>query len=104
MTLDKYYGDTEAMKAAQEYARERKEREQKNAEAEEATSKDVNNSPVVLLVNSIIEQAARLRASDIHIEALEIKSGCDTELMVRFMRRQHIVYICFLQLLHDLKL
>ena len=50
MTLDKYYGDTEAMKAAQEYARERKEREQKNAEAEEATSKDVNNSPVVLLV------------------------------------------------------
>lgn len=55
LTLDKYYGDTEAMKAAQEYARERKEREQKNAEAEEATSKDVNNSPVVLLVNSIIE-------------------------------------------------
>ena len=50
-----------------------KEREQKNAEAEEATSKDVNNSPVVLLVNSIIEQAARLRASDIHIEALENK-------------------------------
>ena len=46
----------------------------KNAEAEEATSKDVNNSPVVLLVNSIIEQAARLRASDIHIEALENKS------------------------------
>ena len=39
LTLDKYYGDTEAMKAAQEYARERKEREQKNAEAEEATSK-----------------------------------------------------------------
>ena len=31
------------------------------------------NSPVVLLVNSIIEQAARLRASDIHIEALENK-------------------------------
>lgn len=28
LTLDKYYGDTEAMKAAQEYARERKEREQ----------------------------------------------------------------------------
>ena len=54
LTLDKYYGDTEAMKAAQEYARERKEREQKNAEAEEATSKD-------------------LRASDIHIEALENK-------------------------------
>lgn len=70
-TLDKYYGDTEAVKAAQEYADERELREQQNAAAEEAVSKDVNNSPVVLLVNSIIEQAARLRASDIHIEALE---------------------------------
>ncbi len=63
MTLDKYYGDTEPDESGSGDARERKEREQKNAEAEEATSKDVNNSPVVLLVNSIIEQAARLRAS-----------------------------------------
>ncbi|MDY2589797.1 MAG: GspE/PulE family protein, partial [Agathobacter sp.] len=36
-------------------------------------NQDINNSPIVLLVNSIIEQAARLRASDIHIEALESK-------------------------------
>ena len=71
LTLDKYYGDTEAMKAAQEYARERKEREQKNAEAEEATSKDVNNSPVVLLVNSIIEQAARLGRITMEIDKIE---------------------------------
>ena len=40
---------------------------------DEDNSSDVSNSPVVLLVNSIIEQAARLRASDIHIEALENK-------------------------------
>lgn len=71
LVLDKYFGDTEAMKAAQEYALERKEREKKNAEEDEAMNQDVNNSPVVLLVNSMIEQAARLRASDIHIEALE---------------------------------
>ncbi len=73
LALDKYYGDTEAMKAAQQYANERKEKQQKSAEEDEAMNKDVNNSPVVLLVNSIIEQAARLRASDIHIEALENK-------------------------------
>ncbi len=30
---------------------------------------DVNSSPVVMLVNSLVEQAVRQRASDIHIEA-----------------------------------
>ena len=70
LALDKYYGDSEAVKAAQEYAREREDMAQKN---DEDNSSDVSNSPVVLLVNSIIEQAARLRASDIHIEALENK-------------------------------
>ena len=78
LTLDKYYGDTEAMKAAQEYARERKEREQKNAEAEEATSKDVNNSPVVLLVNSIIEKAAySIHLLSAIITRLKIIGGMD---------------------------
>ena len=70
LALDKYYGDSEAVKAAQEYAREREDMAQKN---DEDNSSDVSSSPVVLLVNSIIEQAARLRASDIHIEALENK-------------------------------
>ena len=70
LALDKYYVDSEAVKAAQEYAREREDMAQKN---DEDNSSDVSNSPVVLLVNSIIEQAARLRASDIHIEALENK-------------------------------
>lgn len=69
LSLDKYYGDTEAMKAAQEYAKEREGKYK--SEEEVRANDDVNNSPVVLLVNSIIEQAARLRASDIHIEALE---------------------------------
>lgn len=73
LALDKYYGDSEAMKAAQEYAKEREGVAARNAEEDEATNQDINNSPIVLLVNSIIEQAARLRASDIHIEALETK-------------------------------
>ena len=73
LALDKYYGDSEAMKAAQEYAKEREGVAARNAEEDEAANQDINNSPIVLLVNSIIEQAARLRASDIHIEALETK-------------------------------
>ena len=69
LAIDKYYGDSETMKAIQDYA---KEREGKNRTLEEAGNEDdVTNSPVVVLVNSIIESAARLRASDIHIEALE---------------------------------
>ena len=31
--------------------------------------------PIVLLVNAMIEQAARQRASDIHIEALESRKN-----------------------------
>jgi len=70
LVLDKYYGDSEAQKMAEVYAAERKELLNKSQE-DEAYNQDVNNSPVVLLVNSMIEQAARQRASDIHIEALE---------------------------------
>lgn len=70
IVLDKYYGDSEAQKMAEVYAAERKELLNRNQE-DEAYNQDVNNSPVVLLVNSMIEQAARQRASDIHIEALE---------------------------------
>lgn len=70
LALDKYYGDSEAQKMAEVYAAERKELLNKSQE-EEAYNQNVNNSPVVLLVNSMIEQAARQRASDIHIEAME---------------------------------
>lgn len=69
LALDKYYGNSETLKEVQEYAEEREalEKELSNDEAD----MDVNSSPIVKLVNSIIEQAARQRASDIHIEALE---------------------------------
>jgi type IV pilus assembly protein PilB len=70
LALDKYFGDSEAQKMADMYAAERKEQLAK-AQESDAYNEDVNNSPVVLLVTSMIEQAARQRASDIHIEALE---------------------------------
>ena len=69
VTLDRYFGNHETMEAAQKYADERKkiEKAQQDTEYEE----NVSSSPIVKIVNSMIEQAARQRASDIHIEALE---------------------------------
>lgn len=69
LALDKYYGDSEAKRAAEQYARER---ENLNlAQEPEEEDETVTNSPIVQLVKSMIEQATRQRASDIHIEPLE---------------------------------
>ena len=54
-------------------------------------NEDVNNSPIVQLVNNMLEQAVRQRASDIHIEALERKSGFVTELMAHYLNVLHII-------------
>lgn len=70
VALDKYYGDSEAKRAAEQYAMERSGLNLQRQQSEEA---DVANSPIVQLVKSIIEQAARQEASDIHIEPLEDK-------------------------------
>lgn len=69
--IDKYFGNTEAMKVAEKFAQERKEMYAERKKEEEVENADVSNSPIVQLVNKIIEQAARQRSSDIHIEALE---------------------------------
>ena len=74
IALDKVFGDTQAMQAAEQY---RKERERDKAiiqggEDEEGDS-ELDNSPIVQLVRSILEQGVRRRSSDIHIEALEFK-------------------------------
>ena len=70
VTLDKYYGDSEAQRVEEQYAKERESRKTKEEQAED---EDVANSPIVQLVKSMIEQAARQRASDIHIEPMEDK-------------------------------
>lgn len=70
--LDKYYGNNEAMQAAEKFAKEQEER--KNSVKKEETinlEDEINNAPIVQLVNKIIEQAVRQRASDIHIEPME---------------------------------
>ncbi len=68
MALDKYFGQSEVMSALDEYT---KEKEDQMAEEEDMYSEDVNNSPIVQLVKTMIDQAVRQRASDIHIEPME---------------------------------
>ena len=69
--LDKYFGTDEAMSAAEQYSREKEQRygDTEALAAEQDT--DLSNAPIVQLVRSIIEQAVRLRASDIHLDAME---------------------------------
>lgn len=69
-TIGKYYGNHQAMEAAEAY---RKEREQTmlSEKEEEEFNADIENSPIVLLVKQILEGGVRQRASDIHIEPLE---------------------------------
>ena len=68
LAIDKVYGSGEVASALEEYTKSRVE-----VEEEDDYSEDINNSPIVMLVKEMIEQAARQRASDIHIEPLEKK-------------------------------
>lgn len=68
LALDRYYGQAEVNSALEEYTREK---ESQIAEQEDLYSEDVNNSPIVQLIKTMIEQAVRQRASDIHIEPME---------------------------------
>ena len=66
--IGKYYGSAEAMEAAEAYKLEMGS----GADEEgDGSNEEIDNSPIVLLVNQIIEGGVRQRASDIHIEALE---------------------------------
>ncbi len=76
--LDKYFGSDEAMSAAEQYSKE-KEQYAAVLEANQAEQDaELSSAPIVALVRSIIEQAVRIRASDIHLDAME------KQLRVRF--------------------
>ena len=66
VTIDRYFGTEEMQEAAELYTRDS---EVTASIEEEIIREDVNASPVVMLVNSLVEQAVRQRASDIHVEA-----------------------------------
>ena len=69
--IDRCYGASETLDAARRFTQERAQL-RGNIEENE-TDADVSDAPIVQLVRSLIEQAVRQRASDIHIEALESK-------------------------------
>ena len=67
--IAKYYGSARAMEAAEAYRIENMSDE--GEEEKDEYDGEIDNSPIVKLVNEIIEGGVRQRASDIHIEALE---------------------------------
>lgn len=69
-TIDRYYGNAEALRVAEQYTKEREEQE-KAREAEKNEETNVTEAPIVRLLGQIVEQAVHQRASDIHIEPLE---------------------------------
>lgn len=69
--IDFFYEKEDAEKAIEEFRKEFDEVELEGMDEEMLN--DINNAPVVRLINSIISQAVKLRASDIHIEPFEKK-------------------------------
>lgn len=66
--IDKCYGTETLLSAVDQF---KKEREKTTQAIEEERGEDVSSAPIVVLVNTLLEQAARQRASDIHVEALQ---------------------------------
>jgi type IV pilus assembly protein PilB len=71
--LDRYFGTEEVMTVAEQYTKERELQQQVAEEAAQQAELELSSAPIVQLVKTMIEQAVRQRASDIHIEALEKK-------------------------------
>ena len=67
VAIDRYFGSEEMQEAVELYANQNTD--QDRSLEEQVLQEDINSSPVVMLVNSMVEQAVRQRASDIHVEA-----------------------------------
>ena len=68
VAIDKYFGQNDVMTEINRYT---KEKEDQNVEQDTSYEENVSSSPIVKLVKTLIEQAVRQRASDIHIEPME---------------------------------
>ncbi|WIF94511.1 type II secretion system ATPase GspE [Caminicella sporogenes] len=67
--IDGYYGKQNAEKAIEDFKKQYDVDD--ITEIDENILNEINNAPVVRLVNSIIKQAIKAKASDIHIEPFE---------------------------------
>ena len=68
-TINKYYTNQNAKKAAEDLSKAQGTNEGK--EEDKAQLDDIKSAPAVRLVDSIINDAIKLKASDIHIEPFE---------------------------------
>lgn len=68
--IDRFFGKQQANAIAEQFKKEQ-ESYLDNEEEDDGRKEDVDNSPIVVLVKNLIEQAVRQRASDIHIEPFE---------------------------------
>lgn len=66
--IDRMFGKKQAMEAAAQY---QKEHADELLEEEAAANAEVDNAPIVKIVRTMLEQAVRQGASDIHIEPME---------------------------------
>ena len=69
--LDKAFGQQQAQNIVELYKKEQGESNKEAEKENNARREEIENAPIVVLINNIIEQAVRQRASDIHIEPLE---------------------------------
>ena len=66
--INKYFGKQVVSNAAEEF---KKENNIEDIEEEDKDESTADNSPIAKMLNSLLEQAIRSRASDIHIEPYE---------------------------------
>ncbi|MGN0160729.1 MAG: GspE/PulE family protein [Lachnospiraceae bacterium] len=69
--LDKLFGKKQTNEMIEKFKSQQAANAVVETEEDQARREEIDNSPIVLLVNKMIEQAVRERASDIHIEPME---------------------------------
>ena len=69
--IDKHYSKHRTLIAYDDFSKVKKEKKQEDIDAELIKATDVNDSPVVRLLDEILKQAVKADASDIHIEPYE---------------------------------
>ncbi|MCL2052065.1 MAG: GspE/PulE family protein [Lachnospiraceae bacterium] len=69
LQLDRMFGKKQAMEAAEQYQKEHADEMPETIDTE--ANIEIDNAPIVKIVRSMLEQAVRQGASDIHIEPFE---------------------------------
>ena len=69
--IERYYGSERVAEMAGSYAEERRRKQEEMRKEQEEGNEEVESSPIVVLVNKMVDQAVNERASDIHIEPMD---------------------------------